>query len=181
MGRPALPDEVKIRRGTYRPGRAHQPVSGLCDSASRRLQMAKDLLDPDALEIYSQAIHHVELRTPHADGKHMMPSIDSLGEIEIVEGAVDLLLTSIGADAHLRSVLSLHSSDLFRLIIDQEARSILTQQTLPLEHLRNAVSRNTGPLRSRRQPTSRRYPVGTVSASAGLVHFGAIIQGIPDD
>lgn len=123
MGRPSLSVETKIARGTYRPGRENRPVRGLCEGASRRLQMAKNLLDADSLEVYSQAIHRVEFRTPHIDSKHGMPTIDGLADIEVVEGAVDELLKSIGADEHLRSVLSLRSSDLYRLILDQQERA----------------------------------------------------------
>jgi hypothetical protein len=125
MARPRLPDEVKIARGTYRPGRANASVNnGLCDGANRRLKTARQLLDADSLAIYEEAIHRIEFDTPHTDdGHHGMPSIDGLADIEAVEGGIDELLRAIGASEHVRSVLSLHSSDLYRLILDAQARA----------------------------------------------------------
>lgn len=124
MARPRIPDEIKMARGTFRPGRANPSVNGLCEHANRRLQVAKDLLGPEAYDVYAEAIHRIEFRTPHCDGQHGMPTIDGLADIEIVEAAVDELLRTIGADAEIRSVLSLRSSDLYHLILDQQARAI---------------------------------------------------------
>lgn len=125
MARPRIPDEIKIARGTYRPGRANPSANGLCEHANRRLQVAKDLLGPEAYDVYAEAIHRIEFRTPHcSDGTHGMPTIDGLADIEMVEGAVDALLNSVDADEETRRVLTLNSSDLYRLILDQQARAI---------------------------------------------------------
>jgi hypothetical protein len=123
MARPTLPDEIKKARGTFRPGRANASANGLCEGASRRLRVAETLLDADSLAIYAEAIHRIEFDTPHVDGRHAMPSIDCLADIEAVEGGIDEMLRSIGASEHVRNVLSLHSSDLFRLILEQQARA----------------------------------------------------------
>jgi hypothetical protein len=123
MARPALPTEIKQRRGTYRPGRDNPSVSGLCDGASRRIQMARKLLDADSLAVYTEAVGLIEDATPHVDGKHGLPDSDALVDIQVIEGAVDALLDSIGAGEHIRSVLSLRSSDLYRLILDAQARA----------------------------------------------------------
>ena len=52
-----------------------------------------------------------------------MPTLDGLADIEIVEGAVDLLLKQAGTDDETRRALSLRSSDLYRLIIDHQLRA----------------------------------------------------------
>lgn len=118
MARPRLSDEVKKARGTFRPSRADNSVASLCDSANRRLQAAKTLLDPESYAVYEAAIHRIEFDTPHLDGKHAVPSIDCLDDIELIEGAVDALLDSIGADEYIRSLLALRSSFLYRMIIE---------------------------------------------------------------
>jgi hypothetical protein len=122
MARPTLPDEVKKARGTYRPGRANAPVNGVCEGASRRLRVAETLLDANSFAIYEEAIHRIEFNTPHVGGRHGMPSLDCLWDIEQVEGGVDELLRSIGASEEMTSILRLRSSDLYRLILEQQAR-----------------------------------------------------------
>lgn len=125
MGRPPIPDEIKRARGTYRPGRANPNVLSVCEHASRRLQIAKNLLDPEAYDAYAEAIHHVEFRTPHCEGgTHGMPSIDAIAEIEIVEGAVDAMFKAYGVSEEARRALSLNSSRLYRLILAQQAQGI---------------------------------------------------------
>ena len=123
MARPTLPDEVKKARGTFRPGRANAPADNACEGASRRLRMAETLLDPDSLAIYAEAIHRIEFDTPHVDGKHGIPSLDCLSDIEAVEGGIDELLRAIGASEETTSILRLRSSELYRLILDAQARA----------------------------------------------------------
>jgi hypothetical protein len=127
MPNPRVADEIKQRRGTYRADRADRsnaPANnGLCDGAYRRLRIARTLLDPESYAIYEEAIHRVEFDTPHIDGKHAIPSIDCLEDIELVEGGIDELLRSIGADEETTSILRLRSSDIYRLILDQQERS----------------------------------------------------------
>ncbi|SRR6266567_563000 len=141
MVRPRIPDEIKRLRGTYRPGRANAPANGLCDGANRRIRAAKSLLDADSLAVYIEALELIEDATPHVAGKHAMPDADALADIEIIEGAADALLDSIGADEQTRDILSLHSSDLYHLIIDAQARADLHAK-LPGYHSADVRSRD---------------------------------------
>jgi hypothetical protein len=124
MPNPRVADEIKARRGTYRADRSDASANnGLCEGANRRLRNAKTLLDPESYAIYEEALHRVEFDTPHICGKHAMPSIDCLADIEAVEGGIDELLRSIGADEETTSILRLRSSDLYRLVLDAQARA----------------------------------------------------------
>jgi hypothetical protein len=98
-------------------------VSGLCEGANRRIQVARQLLDAESLAVYTEAVELIESETPHVDGKHGMPDPSALADIQIIEGAIDALFDSIGADEHTRDVLALRSSQLYRLILDAHARA----------------------------------------------------------
>jgi hypothetical protein len=124
MPNPRVADEIKARRGTYRADRANASANnGLCEGANRRLRNAKTLLDPESFAIFEEAIHRIEFDTPHVAGKHAVPSVDCLHDIEACEGGIDELLRSIGASEETTSILRLRSSDLFRLILAQQARA----------------------------------------------------------
>jgi hypothetical protein len=123
MGRLPIPDEIKMKRGTYRAGRANASANGLCDSANRRIKIAKGLLDADSLATYTEAVEVIESETPHIGSVHAIPDPEALKDIEIIEGAVDALLDSVGADEQTRDILRLRSSELYRLIIDAQARA----------------------------------------------------------
>jgi hypothetical protein len=112
-----------MRRGTYRASRDNPSVAGLCDGANRRLQIARQLLDADSLAVYTEAVELIESETPHIDGKHGLPDPDALADIEIIEGAIVVLLDSIGADEHTRDILRLRSSELYHLVLDAQARA----------------------------------------------------------
>jgi hypothetical protein len=123
MARPRLSDEIKMARGTFRPGRANAPANGLCEGAGRRIRTAKSLLDADSLAVYTEAVELIESETPHVDGKHALPDSDVIADIEIIEGAIDVLLDSIDADERTRDILRLRSAELYRLIVKQQARA----------------------------------------------------------
>jgi hypothetical protein len=123
MARPRLSDEIKMARGTYRPGRANAVLNGLCESANRRIRTAKQLLDAESIAVYTEAVELIDSEIPHVDGKHGMPDSEALADIEIIERAIDVLLDSIGADEHTRDILGLRSSKLYHLILDAHARA----------------------------------------------------------
>jgi hypothetical protein len=167
MVRPRIPDEIKMAHGTYRPGRANPSdsgLSGLCEGAIRRIKTAKSLLDPDSLAVYTEAIERIESDTPHVAGKHAVPDLDALSDIELVEGAILALLDSIGASEHIRDILRLKSSEKTamrseRNLDDNSAEDCDDDRRRTLDLLRIATGvRTTNTLLSLRQNARPRWP-----------------------